>query len=413
MIAPMAEDASTFDTADLPRIVSVDDHVVEPPNVWVDRLPRKYLEVGPRVARAPMGEISFVGGKFQAKPGGEGPVADWWCYEDLRRPLTRLDAAAGVPRDEVRVVGITYDDMRPGAYQVKARLDDMDIGHLEASVCFPTFPRFCGQTFLEAKDKDLALLCVRSYNDWMVEEWCAESGGRLVPLCLVPLWDAALAAAEVRRNAERGVRAVCFSEVPPYLGLPSVHDPDGYWDPFFAACAETGTVVCMHIGSSSKMPSTSADAPAAVGSTLTHTNAMFSLVDYLFSGVLVRFPDLKLAYSEGQIGWIPYILERADTVWRENRGWGGVGERVPEPPSIYFHRQVFGCFFDDAHGLRSLEEIGADNVTYESDYPHSDSTWPYTKTIAARQMAHLDDATKRKILRSNAIRLFGLDHLEP
>ena len=157
----------------------------------------------------------------------------------------------------------------------------------------------------------------------MVEEWCGDSGGRLIPLCLIPLWDAELAAAEVRRNADRGVRAVCFSEIPPFLGLPSVHDPDHYWDPFFRACAETQTIVNMHIGSSSKMPSTSADAPPAVGSTLTHTNATFSLVDFLFSGVFVRIPELKVAYSEGQIGWIPYILERADRSGRTTGGGAG------------------------------------------------------------------------------------------
>ncbi len=395
----------------IPWIVSVDDHVVEPADVWSRRLPAKYADVGPRVVRAPMGEITFVGGKLTVKPGSEGKPTDWWHYEDLRRPLLRLDAAAGVPRSEVTMTGVTYEEIRPGAYQVKSRIEDMDLNWMQASLCFPTFPRFCGQTFLEAKDRDLALLCVRAYNDWMVEEWCAESSGRLVPLCLVPLWDAGLAAAEVERNAERGVRAVCFSEIPPFLGLPSVHDPDGYWDPFFAACAGTGTVVCMHIGSSSKMPSTSADAPPAVGSTLTHTNATFSLVDYLFSGVLVRFPELCLAYSEGQVGWIPYILERADTVWLENRAWGGVADKVPEPPSSYFHRQVYGCFFDDAHGLRSVEEIGVDNITYESDYPHSDSTWPRTREVAERQMAHLDDEARRKIVRGNAIRLFGLDYL--
>ena len=157
------------------------------------------------------------------------------------------------------------------------------------------------------------------------------------------------------------------------------------------------------------MPSTSADAPAAVGSTLTHTNATFSLVDFLFSGVFVRFPDLKVAYSEGQIGWIPYILERADVVWEENRAWGGVGEIVPEKPSSYFKDHVWGCFFDDAHGLRSVDEIGEDNITYESDYPHSDSTWPRTKEIAEEQMADLTDAQRRKIVRGNAIGLYGLD----
>ena len=343
------------------------------------------------------------------KPGSEGNPTDWWYYEDLKRPLLRVDSAVGVPRDEVTMKGITYEDMRPGSFEVKPRLEDMDLNHIEAALCFPTFPRFCGQTFTEAKDKELGLLCVKAYNDWMVDEWCGESGGRLIPLTLIPLWDARLAAEEVHRNAARGVRAVCFSEIPPYLGLPSVHDPDGYWDAFFGACAETGTVVNMHIGSSSKMPSTSSDAPPAVGSTLTHTNATFSMVDFLFSGVLVRFPELKIAYSEGQIGWIPYILERADRVWEDNRGWGGVADKVPNPPSTYFKDHIYGCFFDDAHGLKSVDEIGEDNITYESDYPHSDSTWPRTKEIAEEQMAALTDEQKRKIVRGNAIRLFGLD----
>jgi predicted TIM-barrel fold metal-dependent hydrolase len=308
------------------------------------------------------------------------------------------------------MVPITYDDMRPGCYDPVARLADMDLNWTEASLSFPTFPRFCGQTFLERRDKELADACVRAYNDWMFEEWCAGSGGRLIPLPIVQLWDAGLAAAEVRRNAARGGRAVAFTEIPPFLGLPSVHTD--YWDPFFDACAETGTVVCMHIGSSSKMPSTSADAPAAVGSTLTYMNAAMSLVDYLMSGVLERFPALRLAYSEGQIGWIPYILERADVVWRENRAWGGVADRVTKPPSELFRQHVYGCFFDDAHGLASLEVIGEDNVTFETDYPHSDSTWPHTKKVAMEIMAGLDDDVIRKIVRTNAIRMLQLD-LEP
>ena len=394
---------------ELPKIVSVDDHVVEPAHVWTDRLPAKYREVGPRVVRAPLGEMTFVGGKFSFAPGDDGPMCDWWFYEDLRWPQTRLSAAAGFPRDEVKITAITYDEMRPGCYEPKARLEDMDVNWVDASLCFPTFPRFCGQTFLEANDKDLGLLCVRAYNDWMVDEWCGDTGGRLIPLCLIPLWDAHLAADEVRRNAARGVHAVCFSEVPPYLGLPSVHDPDGYWHPFFAACEETDTVICMHIGSSSRMPSTSADAPPAVGSTLTHTNATFSLVDWLFSGAFVRFPRLQIAFSEGQIGWIPYILERADEVWDHNRAWGGVADKIPEKPSTYYFDHVYGCFFDDAHGLRSLDEIGVDNVTFETDYPHSDSTWPDTKQVAERLFAGLDDVSVEKIVRGNAIRMLSLD----
>ena len=395
---------------EFPKIISVDDHVVEPPNVWQDRLPAKYREVGPRVVRAPIGKLTFKGGRLSIAVGepGSGDDVDWRFYEELRRPLMRLDASVGFDRDEVDLRAVTYEQMRPGAFSVPERLEDMDTNWIDASLCFPTFPRFCGQTFTEAKDKELGLLCVRAYNDWMVDEWCAPSGGRLIPLCLIPLWDAGLAATEVRRNAARGVRAVCFSEIPPFLGLPSIHDKDKFWDPFFAACEETGTVICMHIGSSSKMPSTSKDAPAAVGSTLTFANSCYSLVDWLMSGVFTRFPTLTIAYSEGQIGWLPYVLNRADTVWEENRGWGGVADTVLELPSELFRKHVYGCFFDDAHGLRNLDEIGVDNVTYESDYPHSDSTWPNTRVVAEEQMKHLDAATVEKLVRGNAIRMLSL-----
>jgi predicted TIM-barrel fold metal-dependent hydrolase len=365
----------------------------------------------PRIVRAPVGDMTFIGGKFTPTVGhpGDGPDVDWWYYEDLRRPLIRLDAAVGHARDDITLTGATYEWMRPGASQVKPRLEDMDANWIESSLCFPTFPRFCGQTFYEAKDKKLALLCVQAYNDWMVGEWCADSDGRLIPLCLIPLWDPNLGAKEVHRNAARGVHAVCFSEIPPFLGMPSIHDSNHYWDPFFAACAETDTVINMHIGSSSKMPSTSADAPPAVGSTLTFANACYSLVDWLMSGVFIRHPRLIVAYSEGQIGWIPYVLERADVVWEENRAWGGVADKVPVPPSEIFRDHVYGCFFNDAHGLKSLDAIGVDNVTYESDYPHSDSTWPHTRKIAEEQMRDLDQATVEKIVRGNAIRMLHLD----
>ena len=399
---------------ELPKIISVDDHVIEPATVWTDRLPSKYLDVGPRIVRAPVKEMTFIGGKFTAvpgEPGDPGEPVDWWFYEDLRRPLTRLDTAVGFDRDEVTLKGITYDDMRPGSYLVPERLADMDINGIEASLCFPTFPRFCGQTFYEAQDKELAMLCVQAYNDWMVEEWCGSSGGRLLPLVIVPLWDPEAAAAEIYRNAERGVHAVCFSEIPPNLNLPSIHDESGYWKPFFRACNDAKVTINMHIGSGSKMPSTSPDAPAAVGSTLTFANCCFSMVDWLMSGLFTEFPDLKIAYSEGQIGWIPYILERADTVWRENRGWGGIADKVLVPPSELFREHVYGCFFDDPHGLRSIAEIGVDNVTYESDYPHSDSTWPHTAKIAAEQTADLPEDVVYKVLRGNAIKMLHIDHL--
>jgi predicted TIM-barrel fold metal-dependent hydrolase len=394
--------------AELPKIISVDDHVVEPAHVWQEWLPAKLRDRGPRVERRGIGSMKHVGGgQYEQTFDPDGPQADCWIYEDLVYIHKRHVAAVGFDRDDMSMSPITYDEMRPGCYEPKARVEDMELNWVDGSLCFPTFPRFCGQTFTEAKDRELGLACVKAYNDWMVDEWCGDSGGALIPLTIVPLWDAGLAAAEVRRNAERGVRAVCFSEIPPHLGLPSIHS--GEWDPFIAACSETSTAICMHIGSSSRMPATSGDAPTAVAATLSFNNAMASMTDWLFSGKLVQFPDLKIAYSEGQIGWIPYVLERADTVWQEHRAWAGVKDIVPEPPSTYYYRNMYGCFFRDQHGIDSLEKVGVDNVTFETDYPHTDSTWPDTKQVATELMAGVPDDAVYKIMRGNAIRMLDLD----
>ena len=405
----ITEQVSKGSQTEIPMIISVDDHLVEPPHLWETWLPKKFKEKGPRVERRRLGEMLWVGGSKMYEYELDTPNAPWcdiWFYEDLVYPNKRHVAAVGFAREEMTMSPITYDEMRPGCYEPKARVEDMISNHVEASLSFPTMPRFCGQTFAEAEDRELALACVKAYNDFMVEEWCGDSNGALLPLIIIPLWDADLAAAEVRRNAERGCRAVCFSEIPPNLGLPSIHT--GYWDTFFQACQDTETVVCMHIGSSSKMPAASPDAPPAVAASLSFNNAIASLSDFLFSGVLVRFPTLTLAYSEGQIGWLPYILERVDDVWREHRAWGGVADIVPEPPSTYYYRQVFGCFFRDKHGLNSLNEVGVDNITFETDYPHTDTTWPNTKEVAEEMMGHLPQDIVWKIVRGNAARMLGI-----
>ena len=175
------------------------------------------------------------------------------------------------------------------------------------------------------RDRELALLCVRAYNDWMVEEWCGGSDGRLVPLCIVPLWDPQLAAAEVERNAARGVRAVCFSEIPAYLGLPSIHS--GEWDPFFAACEATGTVLGLHIGSGSKMPSTSADAPLGVPVTIGFGNCMNSLADWLFSGKLTQFPRPAAAVRREPDRLDPVPARAGRRRLEAAQGVGGDGRR--------------------------------------------------------------------------------------
>ncbi len=315
-----------------------------------------------------------------------GLWGDAWYFEDrliyvhkrfVAIPLEATPDGDLSKFDRTKMVmeALTYDEMRPGCYDRDARIEDFELNWVDGSLPFPTFPRFCGQTFYEADDKELGLACVKAYNDWMVEEWCAPSSGMNIPLCLMPLWDVELAAQEIQRNADRGVpRHSAFSELPHHLKLPTIHS--GGWDPVFQVCNDTGVTLCMHIGSSSTNPAASPDAPGGVGGTLAFNNSMASLADWLFSAKLIEFPKLKLAYSEGQIGWIPYALERADTVWEQHDSWQHSKERIPEPPSTYYYGRIFGCFTADHHGLHSLAEVGEDNICFETDYPHTDTTWP-------------------------------------
>jgi predicted TIM-barrel fold metal-dependent hydrolase len=396
---------------DLPRIVSVDDHAVEPPDLWANRLPAQLRERGPRVVRLPYEEVAR-GSNALVRPAASGPRTDFWLYDGEARHIPQVVACAGTDPSTWHTGPVTFAEMRPGCYEPKARLADMDTNHTEASLCFPNYSRFCGQTFLDAADRELALLCVRAYNDWMLDEWCGDSGGRLIPLCIVPLWSAELAAAEVRRNADRGCRAVAFSELPANLGLPSIHDPGRYWDPFFSACDETGTVICMHIGSGSRMPNTSDDAPAGVGVALTAQNAQLSMADWLMSGVLARYPRIKIAYSEAQIGWMPYLLERIDQVYRKSYSWAELDPAITEPPSTYFRGRVYGCFFDDSFGLAVRDTIGVDQITFEVDYPHQDSTWPNTMAVVDSFASALRPDELQKILHDNAYAMLGMAPLD-
>jgi predicted TIM-barrel fold metal-dependent hydrolase len=406
---------------ELPKVISVDDHIVEPAHLWQERLPARLRDKGPRIERARWGEMHLIGGaRYTQEQAADGQWGDYWVYEDRmiylhkRHVTIPLEATPDgdvwqFDRSKLTLSAITYDDMRPGCYQPKARVDDLMLAGVDGSIAFPTFPRFCGQTFLEGDDKELGLACVQAYNDFIIEEWCGDSDGHLIPLCLIPLWDVGLAVAEIQRNAARGAHAVCFSEIPTHLGLPSIHSGD--WDPFFAACEDTRTTICMHIGSSSKMPAASPDAPPTTETMLGFYNSMASLGDYLFSGVLVRHPTLKLAYSEGQIGWIPYALERADNVWEYHAAWTKTKDTIPERPSSYYRGRVFGCFTTDHHGIASIAEVGEDNICFETDYPHTDTTWPFVREEAAKALAGLTDAQRYKILRGNAIRMLELDRV--
>ncbi len=398
----------TPDEHDLPLMISVDDHVMEPKDLWQQQLPPSLRPRGPRVVQEKV-RLQFEGGHYGFhRDDPEGQLCDLWLFEDTAVPTGLLHGPAGIPREEQRNVATTYEQLRPGTYEQTARLADMDLNHVEAALNYPNiFPRFCGQGFLERDDKDLALECLRIYNDWMIDDWGGGAArGRLIPLTLLPLWDVNLAAEEVRRCAAKGSYAVSFSENPHKLGLPSMYS--GEWDVVWQACEETGTTVSMHIGSSSSMPSTSPDAPLATSMSLYAQNAEGSLVDWVFSGTLQRFTDLKIAYAESQVGWMPFQMERMDSVFREGRG--GVGGAGPLPSEIVRGR-VYGCIFDDLVGLSQRDAIGVDQILFETDYPHSDGTFPHSRKVAHSMFAAvgMDAQDCYKVLRGNAISAYGLE----
>jgi len=399
---------------DLPHIISVDDHVVEPPDLFLNALPSQFRDRAPHV-ESRFGRLVFEGERYRGFAADhdhpDSRWGDYWIYDDLVWPMTAGYAAIGEIRKLEAMTPVTYEEIDPGCYKQFERLERMDQNGVEASLCFPTMPRFCGQHFLEAKDKTFALSCLRAYNDWTLEVWCAgKASGRLVPVTLIPLWDPDLAAREVIRCAKKGSRAISFSECPPALNLPSIHS--GHWDPVFRACASCDLVVNMHIGTASRLPSTGGDSPPMVTIALTFQNSQTAAVDWLSSGILQRFPELRIAFSEGQVGWLPFILDRLDSVWHRHELYEhDLRDRVPRLPSSYVEDRVFGCIFDDVVGLKNRDLIGVGQIMFEVDYPHADSTFPHSVAAARRLFDEAELAPDEvwAVIRGNAIRCYGLE----
>jgi predicted TIM-barrel fold metal-dependent hydrolase len=389
---------------DLQWLVSVDDHLIEPPDVWVKRASAKDRDRVPHVER-----IDGV---------------DIWVYEHFRATVMGILVAAHQSPDQYSPKPVNYDDLSPAYFDPHERIADMDADGVIAALNFPFFARFCGQTFSEVKDRELGLKCLKAYNDYVLDEWCAAAPGRYIPLVIVPLYDQDLAIEEVHRTAAKGAKAVTFSENLHPLGFPSIHS--GEWDKFFAAVCEAKMPLCTHIGSSSSIPTTSPDAPFGVGAVNINLNLANSTTDWLFSGKLQQFPDLKIVLSEGGIGWIPFVLERAEHVatqyqylrgnnWSMDPGTGVMAEvpaphdQFPASPRALFREHMYGCFIEDEFGAANIDYIGVDNVMIETDYPHTDSLWPNSVQMAHKMLAHLSDADKYKVLQGNARRVFNFE----
>jgi len=304
-----------------------------------------------------------------------------------------------------------YDDMRRGAYDPIARLDDMDLEGVWASACFPSYPGFAGARFSRANDKDLALECVRAYNDYVIEEWCAAAPERYISLVILPMWDREACVEEIERTAAMGANGITFPDNPAHLGLPSWYS--GEWDDTLSAAEEADLPLNMHFGTSGFAPPLAKERPQAAATACMGFLMYPSLVDLTYSPTLPRHPRLKIAYSEGGIGWIPYALEKLDTTWETWRHYQVTPTIDAEiRPSDLVRKHLWGCFISDAHGLNSRDVIGVDRIMWEADYPHADSLWPNSRKVAAEQLADVPNDEVRRIVELNAREFFDF-HTQP
>jgi predicted TIM-barrel fold metal-dependent hydrolase len=370
------------------KVVSVDDHLIEPPDLFEGRLPAALQDRAPKI-------VELDGGR-QA-----------WEYEGNLYPNVGLNAVVGRPKDEWSMDPANFDEMRKGCWDIDARVVDMDAAGIAASVCFPSLiAGFAGGVFSRSKDPELGLACVRAWNDWHHDVWAGAHPGRIIPLQISWLADPQVAAADVRANAERDFRALSFPEFPAQMGLPSPHS--GHWDPVLETCAETDTVLCLHTGSASWAPVPSPDPPFELFPTIFPANAYLACSDWLWSGVCTRFPTLNIALSEGGVGWVNMLADRVDYVLDHSAsGTESGGWHDDRKPSEVLARNFWFCTIDDPSTLDGvLERFGPDHVMIEVDYPHADSTWPDTQELLRERLAHVDDDVAAKLTHENAERLF-------
>lgn len=367
-------------------VISVDDHLIEPADLFEGRMPARLADGAPRLVES-----------------ADGTQA--WIYEGNRYPNIGLNAVVGRPRNEWTMEPARFEEMRRGCFDIDARIVDMDTAGIWASLCFPSLiAGFAGAVFSRSQDPDLGLACVRAWNDWHHEVWAGTYPDRIIPLQIAWLRDPEIAAAEILRNAGRGFKALSFPENPASLELPSVHT--GHWDPVLKACEETRTVVCLHTGSAAGSVIRSPEAPLEEATTLFPVHGAVTTADWLWARIPLRFPDLNIALSEGGIGWVPMLLDRLDYVMAHS-GMGGAGVWDGElTPSEAVQRNFWFCSIDDPTTLRVRDRIGVDHIMVETDYPHADSSWPDTQALLAERLGGLPPAEVAKMTHENAAQLF-------
>ena len=370
-------------------IISVDDHIVEPGDVYLRHLTGEALATAPTLKETDTGTT-------------------YWEYDGKKMASVGLNAVVGRPPEEFGMEPTSFDQLRPGCYDVHERVKDMNINGVAASLCFPSHTGMDGGLFSTASDKKNALAHLKAYNDWHVEDWCGAYPGRFIPCGLLPGWDMEATVVELKRLADKGCHAVSINDNPTVRGLPSIHN--AYWEPLYKTAADIGTTLCLHIGNGHPSPHASMETPIEAWITTMPMAVAFGAADWLNLPALGRYPDLRIALSESGIGWIPYLMERADFSHMQHKAWTHSASIFNgEKPSERFRHHFLSCFIDDAFGLKNIDAIGEDNIAYESDYPHSDTLWPHVPERLWDTIQHLTDEQKDKITHLNAMRDFKLN----
>jgi predicted TIM-barrel fold metal-dependent hydrolase len=367
------------------KIISVDDHLCEPPDMFDGRLPSKLADRAPKVIEKDGMQV--------------------WTYDGKVFPNIAVNAVVGMPKEKWGYEPVRFEEIIKGSWDIHSRVTDMDQAGIAASLCFPSqIAGFAGVVFSDTSDPELGLATMRAWNDWHLEVWAGSYPGRMIPLQLPWLPDPVLAADEVRRNAERGFRAVTFPEYPANCGYPSFHSD--HWDPFFQACDETETVVAIHAGSGRWAPvPPNYDGPRQVRTTLFPVNLAVACADMLWSQIPARFPNLKILLAEGGIGWVAMLIDRLNYIEGRAGVWDNHWSADLTPAEVLQRNFYFACL-DDRSTISTRYAIGVDKIMLEVDYPHADSSWPDSQRVAHETIGGLPDDEIELITHGNAERIF-------
>jgi predicted TIM-barrel fold metal-dependent hydrolase len=365
-------------------IISVDDHLVEPPDMFDGRMPAAFAERAPRVVETVEGH-------------------EVWEFDGRIFFQVGLNAVVGRRREDWLVEPTRFEEMRPGCFDIWERVRDMDLNGVWASVNFPSqITGFCGAVFSRCLDPELGLAVTRAWNDWFFDEWYSPAPDRIIPMGITFLGDADQGADEIRRNAARGFTAVTLPEQPHRIGMEPIFSD--WWEPIIRACAETSTVICLHVGSTGVVDMPPGAPMVPLGATLFGQLSLAACAEWLWSGCAVRFPDLQIAMSEGGIGWVAMLHDRLENIVERS----GYGQYFPGDlrPAEVLHRNFWFCTIDDPSTISTLDTVGVDRVMFETDYPHGDGTWPDSQAVFERYYGGLPADWVAKISHANAAALF-------